>query len=57
MPVLSAFYGIIIRMYNEKGGKHNQPHIHVEYAGEEIVVALDGTNPRRQHTAGKNETA
>lgn len=43
MPVLSSFYGIIIRMYMEKGGKHNQPHIHVEYSGEEIVVALDGT--------------
>lgn len=43
MPVLSMFYGIIVRMYRENGGKHNVPHIHAEYSGEEIVVALDGT--------------
>ena len=43
MPVLSTFYGIIIRMYKENGGRHNQPHIHAEYSGEEVVVALDGT--------------
>lgn len=43
MPVLSTFYGIIVRMYQEKGGKHNMPHIHAEFSGEEIVMALDGT--------------
>lgn len=43
MPVLSTFYGIIVRMYREVGGRHNMPHIHAEYAGEEIVIALDGT--------------
>ncbi len=43
MPVLSVFFGIIVRMYREEGGKHNVPHIHAEYSGEEIVVALDGT--------------
>ncbi len=43
MPVLSMFYGIIIRMHKEIGGKHNLPHVHVEYAGDEAVVALDGT--------------
>lgn len=42
MPVLSIFYGIIVRMYNEAGGKHNMPHIHAEYSGEEVVVDLDG---------------
>ena len=36
------FYGIIIRMYNEKGGKHNKPHIHAEFQSEELVIALDG---------------
>ena len=35
------FYGIIIRMYNEKGGKHNQPHIHAEYQGQKVIVNLD----------------
>lgn len=43
MPTISMFYGIIIRMYREVGGKHNTPHIHAEYSGEEIVIALDGT--------------
>lgn len=42
MPTISIFYGIIIRMYRELGGKHNVPHIHAEYSGEEVVVSLDG---------------
>lgn len=43
MPVLSTFYGIIVRMYKENGNRHNVPHIHAEYSGDEVVVALDGT--------------
>lgn len=43
MPVLSMFFGIIVRMYREEGGKHNMPHLHAEYSGAEIVMALDGT--------------
>lgn len=31
MPILSLFYGIIIRMYSELNGKRNVPHIHAEY--------------------------
>lgn len=42
MPTLSIFYGIIIRMYREIGGKHNVPHIHAEYSGEEVVISLEG---------------
>lgn len=42
MPVLSTFFGIIVRMYKENGGKHKMPHIHAEYSGEEVVVTLDG---------------
>ena len=42
MPVLSMFFGIIVRMYLENGGRHNMPHIHAEYSGEEVVVTLDG---------------
>jgi hypothetical protein len=29
-------------MYRENTGKHNKPHIHAEYAGDEVVVSLDG---------------
>ena len=43
VPVLSMFFGIIVHMYKELGGKHNKPHIHAEYSGDEVVVALDGT--------------
>jgi len=37
------FFGIIIYMYSEIGGRHNIPHIHAEYQGEEAVISLDGT--------------
>lgn len=30
-------------MYKENSGKHKMPHIHAEYSGNEVVVALDGT--------------
>ena len=38
MPVLSRFYGIIIRMYFQQS-EHNQPHIHAIYG--ENVAAID----------------
>ena len=42
MPVLSLFYGIIVRMYSEPNGKHNTPHIHTEYQGMEATFDFDG---------------
>ena len=42
MPVLSVFYGIIVRIYKETGGTHNTPHIHASYSGDKVVVALNG---------------
>ena len=42
MPALSMFYGIIVRMQSERGGKHNKPHIHALYGEDEIVVSIDG---------------
>lgn len=38
MPVLSRFYGIIIRMYFQQA-EHNQPHIHALYS--EDMAAID----------------
>ena len=38
MPVLSRFYGIIIRMYFQQA-EHNPPHIHALYG--EDVAAID----------------
>ena len=36
MPVLSRFYGIIIRMYFQQA-EHNPPHIHAIY-GENVAA-------------------
>lgn len=36
------FYGIIIRMQSEQGGKHHLPHIHVICGEEESVFSLEG---------------
>ena len=36
MPVISRFYGIIIRMYFQQS-EHNPPHIHAIY-GENMAV-------------------
>ena len=38
MPVLSRFYGIIIRMYFQQA-EHNPPHIHAIY--NEDLAAID----------------
>ena len=42
MPALSMFFGIIVRMQSERGGKHNKPHIHAIYGNDEIVVSVNG---------------
>jgi len=42
MPTLSLFYGIIITMYPEIGGKHHLPHFHAKYQDHEIVMTFDG---------------
>lgn len=42
MPALSMFFGIIVRMQNERGGRHNKPHIHALYGENEIVVGVNG---------------
>ena len=55
MPVLSMFYGIIVRMYSENGGKHKSPHLHAQYQDHKIVVNIDtlevleGEFPKRQY--------
>lgn len=39
MPVLSRFYGIIIRMYFIQA-EHNPPHIHAIYGEDAAAIAL-----------------
>ena len=43
MPTLSTFYGIIARMFSEKGEKHNLPHLHAKYGDCEVVITFEGT--------------
>lgn len=48
------FYGILILMFFRDNRRHNLPHIHVRYQGEEASVSIDdgsifeGTLPRKQ---------
>lgn len=41
MPIISAFYGIIIYMYYLDNLKHHRPHIHAENAEFEAAIAID----------------
>jgi len=53
MPVISMFYGILVRMYLLDNKQHNLPHIHVRYAEFEAVISivegeiLSGEFPRK----------
>jgi len=39
MPIISRFYGIIIKMFHDEG-RHNLPHFHAEYEGEKAVFLI-----------------
>ncbi|MBF0353091.1 MAG: DUF4160 domain-containing protein [SAR324 cluster bacterium] len=39
MPIVSSFFGIIIRMYYDE---HSPPHLHAEYQGKKAVFDFDG---------------
>lgn len=40
MPAISMFYGVVIYIYFFDNKKHNKPHIHVKYAGSEVILGL-----------------
>ena len=54
MPTISAFYGILIRMYFFDAEQHHQPHIHAQYQGQQAQFdiatgdTLAGALPRSQ---------
>ena len=41
MPILSMFYGIVIRMYFFDDRQHHRPHIHAEYGDAKAVVGIE----------------
>ena len=54
MPILSVFYGIIVRMLFRDTGQHDAPHIHVDYGEHRASIGipegdvLAGSLPRKQ---------
>jgi Domain of unknown function (DUF4160) len=43
MPVISFFYGIIVRMFYFDNQQHHLPHIHVEFAEYKAVLAIENS--------------
>ncbi|MBL0050105.1 MAG: DUF4160 domain-containing protein [Bacteroidetes bacterium] len=41
MPVISMFYGIIVRMFFMDNKEHKLPHIHIEYAEYTAVISIE----------------
>jgi uncharacterized protein DUF4160 len=39
MPIVSSFFGIVIRMYYDE---HNPPHLHAEYQGSKALLDFRG---------------
>ncbi len=54
MPIISMFYGIIIRLYLLDNKQHDLPHIHAKYAEFEASInigdgeILSGDLPHKQ---------
>jgi hypothetical protein len=54
MPIISMFYGVIIRLYLMDNKEHFTPHIHAIYAEFEASISIDdgsliaGDLPRKQ---------
>jgi hypothetical protein len=40
VPIISMFYGIIIRMFFRDVEKHHVPHIHADYQGQVAVYSI-----------------
>jgi hypothetical protein len=40
MPIISMFYGIIVRMFYFDNDRHKSPHIHVQYGGQSTVIRI-----------------
>jgi len=42
MPIISAFYGIVIRMYFNDNERHHTPHFHAKYGSYSASIDFDG---------------
>ena len=43
MPLISSFFGIIIKMYFRDEDKHHRPHFHAKYGEYEAAIDFDGS--------------
>lgn len=53
MPIISQFYGIIIKMYLKEGERHNKEHIHITYNEYNAIYdikgnIIEGNIPKKQ---------
>lgn len=55
MGEIARFFGIVVRMYSETGGRHHRPHLHAYAEGMEIVVALDSVEVMNGELSRRNE--
>lgn len=55
MPTISRFYGIIVSIHTEVGGKHHTPHVHATSGDKQAVYDFNGNTlggsslPSREH--------
>ena len=40
MPVISMFYGLIVRMFYSDNKQHHKPHVHVEYQEDVAIISI-----------------
>ena len=52
MPVLSRFYGIVIRMYFQQA-EHNPPHVHALYGDDVAAIELQNGEVLEGHLPPK----
>lgn len=56
LPIISQFYGILIKMFYYDNKKHHIPHIHTQYCEFNGVFDLNG-NLIKRHYAKKTTKA
>ena len=52
MPILSRFYGIVIRMYFQQA-EHNPPHIHALYGDDMAEIIIQSGEVLEGHLPAK----
>lgn len=41
MPVISMFYGVLVKMYYFDNKKHHLPHVHAQFQNDEAVFSIE----------------